>query len=260
MKKSSLAFSSESEMENFYNSSDAYLAMLAAHDESYLPKYIDFIRKFVHKGSSIIDIGCGRGKSTQMLAGSYDVIGVDLSKKFISYAKRTYKGVRFRVCSALKLPFKDNSFDAAVSYSLIEHVTDVPRFLDEAIRITKPGGHVIVVAPNLSSPLRPLRVFFSARGYNGFTSSRIETVGWLLKGFYWSFSKWFAADPKFIYRKPKLNASGPDADATYVSNICDVRKYVASCGLTVLKSTPSTFSWNFLPIIYPHIGVVAVKN
>jgi hypothetical protein len=56
-----------------------------------------------------------------------------------------------------------------------------------------------------------------------------------------------------------LNASGPDADATYISNPHDIKKYLAARGLKVKKLAPSTFSLNFLPIIPPHVGVVAVK-
>ncbi|MFH1182135.1 MAG: class I SAM-dependent methyltransferase [Candidatus Woesearchaeota archaeon] len=249
-----------SEMADFYNSSDAYLKMLAAHDDLYLPKYVQYVQKFVKPGSKIIDIGCGRGNSTALFSKTYDVIGADLSRKFIAYAKKNYKGAKFRVCSALDLPFPDSSFDAAVSYGVIEHITDVPKYLDEAMRVTKPGGCVIVVAPNLTSPLRPILAFFSAKGYVGFTSSRLQTFGWLVRSIGWSFSKWLAAKPRFIYRKPLLNASGPDADATYVSNPYDIKKYLISKGFEVVGLSPNTFSLNFLPVIPPHIGVVAIKK
>jgi len=249
-----------SEMSDFYNSSDAYLAMLKSHDDLYIPKFVDYVKKFVKPGSKLIDIGCGRGSSTAILSKTYNVIGTDLSAKFIAYAKQNYKGVKFQVCSALDLPFKNSSFDAAVSYGVVEHITDVPKFLDESIRVTRPGGFVIVVSPNLTSPLRPLRAFFSARGYDGFTSSRLQTLCWLFHSFGWSFSKWLASKPRFTYRKPLLNASGPDADATYVSNPQEIKKYLVSKGLVVVSLSPSTFGWNSLPISPPHIGVVAVKK
>jgi ubiquinone/menaquinone biosynthesis C-methylase UbiE len=251
--------SSHREMRAFYNTSGQYLDMLATHDESYLPKYAEYVRKFIPPSSKIIDLGCGRGKSTSILSKYYDVIGADISRKFISYAKKKYKA-KFVVCNALRLPFKNNTFDAAISYGLIEHVLDVPRCLDEAVRIVRPGGYVIIVAPNLSSPLRPLRLLFTKKGYEGFTSSRFETLLWLFKSIYWSFSKWVFQKPSFIYRKPMLNASGPDADATYISNPYDIKAYLLSKGLKVLRLTPPTFRWNFLPVISPHIGVVAVKK
>lgn len=249
-----------SEMAEFYNSSNAYLKMLESHDNLYLPKYVRYLQKFIKPRSRIIDIGCGRGSSTSLLSKRYDAIGTDISKKFISYARQNYKDTKFRVCSALRLPYPDSSFDAAVSYGVVEHITDIPKYLDEAIRVTKSNGHIIVVSPNLTSPLRPIRALLSAKGYDGFTNSRSQTFLWLLRSIHWSISKSLAKSPRFIYRKPFLNASGPDADATYVSNPYDIKKYLISKGLEVISTSPSTFSWNFLPIISPHIGVVAVKR
>ncbi len=58
-----------------------------------------------------------------------------------------------------RLPFEDESLDAAVSIEVIEHVEDQFAFLRELARVVRPGGRVIVTTPNvlsLSSRLRNL--------------------------------------------------------------------------------------------------------
>jgi ubiquinone/menaquinone biosynthesis C-methylase UbiE len=42
--------------------------------------------------------------------------------------------------SALDMPFKENTFDLAYSVSILEHIPDFPRALQEVSRVLKPGG------------------------------------------------------------------------------------------------------------------------
>lgn len=46
---------------------------------------------------------------------------------------------------ALNLPFPDNIFDAVVSGFLIRNVIDVPRALQEQLRVLKPGGRIVIL-------------------------------------------------------------------------------------------------------------------
>lgn len=53
------------------------------------------------------------------------------------------------VCDALKLPFKNQSFDTYVSLEVVEHVPDLQKFFKEASRVLKKGGKCITVSPFL---------------------------------------------------------------------------------------------------------------
>ena len=55
------------------------------------------------------------------------------------------------------LPFADETFDAAISIEVVEHVEDPFRFLRELARIVRPGGRVIVTTPNVLSLTSRLR-------------------------------------------------------------------------------------------------------
>ena len=47
------------------------------------------------------------------------------------------------------MPFKDNSFDAAISIAVLEHVKDPWRCVSEMLRVLKPGGEIICCVPFL---------------------------------------------------------------------------------------------------------------
>jgi len=51
-----------------------------------------------------------------------------------------------------KLPFKDNTFDVVYSFYLIEHLEKPKKMFDEMYRILKPGGLMILWAPNIRNP------------------------------------------------------------------------------------------------------------
>jgi len=59
--------------------------------------------------------------------------------------------IEFRDGNAGSLPFADNSFDVAVSVTVIEEV-DADGMLAEMVRVTKPGGGVAVIARAIDMP------------------------------------------------------------------------------------------------------------
>ena len=98
----------------------------------------------------VIDIACGKGTGAIYLAQRYgcEVIGVDISEELIAQATTLAKQkglegkVSFRAGDALDLPFPDNEFDAAVSQAMLVLVKDKQRVVEEALRVTKPGGYL----------------------------------------------------------------------------------------------------------------------
>ena len=109
----------------------------------------EFAKKYVGSNLNIIDIGCGTGYGSAVLGGKNTVVAIDNSKRAIAYANKHYSNkAKFLVASATKLPFKDNSFDVACSFEVIEHMKDVHGYLDEVYRILKPSGTYILSTPN----------------------------------------------------------------------------------------------------------------
>ena len=109
------------------------------------------------QGSSGVDIGCGIGSNTLILAEavgkSGSVVGIDLSKDFINYAKKRVEQsevssqIGFRKGDMNALSFNNNSFDWAWSMDCVGYAPgDAVDLLKEISRVLKPGGTVFILA------------------------------------------------------------------------------------------------------------------
>jgi len=92
-----------------------------------------------------IDIGCGEGYNTRLLARVGATIeAIDISEVFIAKAieenTATPLKINYTVGSALNLPYNDNCFDFATSFMCMMDIPNVEGALKEAFRVIKPGG------------------------------------------------------------------------------------------------------------------------
>jgi demethylmenaquinone methyltransferase/2-methoxy-6-polyprenyl-1,4-benzoquinol methylase len=67
------------------------------------------------------------------------------------------EGIQWAAADTLALPFPDNTFDAVTSGFLMRNVIDVPAAFREQMRVTKPGGRIVVLesSPPKNNWLRP---------------------------------------------------------------------------------------------------------
>lgn len=97
------------------------------------------------QGLTGLDIGCGEGHNTRLLArrGAY-MQAVDISEIFIENAREAEAqhplGIAYREASATDLPCHDASFDFATSFMCLMDIPDPGKALQEAYRVLKPGG------------------------------------------------------------------------------------------------------------------------
>lgn len=102
-------------------------------------------------GESVLDIGCGTGTLTTMIAnemnGKGSILGVDLAPRMIEKARKKAQGqgkqIDYRVASSLALPFDNEAFDVVVT-SLMHHQLmswdERVKTVIEVRRVLKPGG------------------------------------------------------------------------------------------------------------------------
>lgn len=112
-------------------------------------------------GARVLDAGCGAGAGTAMLGRRAEAVGVDLSPAAIAAARRKHGGeAGFAEGDIRSLPFGDGEFDAAVCFEALTHVADPAAALDELRRVLKPGGLLLVSAPDPAAypPGNPLEL------------------------------------------------------------------------------------------------------
>ena len=98
--------------------------------------------------SAVLEVGCGTGVLTRVLAGWQNVatvVGVDPAASLISEARRLAAGqgnVTFKEADGRSLSFEDRSFDVVVFDSTLSHVPGPEHALAEALRVLRPKGWI----------------------------------------------------------------------------------------------------------------------
>ena len=112
-------------------------------------------------GMQILDLAAGPGSSSEPLhkAGA-TVFATDFSEGMLAVGRKSRPYLNFSKADALNLPFEANRFDVVtISYGL-RNTVDYPKALAEALRVTKPGGRMVVV--EFSHPTwRPFRTIYT---------------------------------------------------------------------------------------------------
>ncbi len=104
------------------------------------------------KGETVLDLGAGAGIDVFLAANKVGseghVIGIDMSEEMVKRANETaknrYKNVEFRLGEIENLPLEDNSVDVIISNCIINLSPDKLRTYQEAYRVLRPGGRILI--------------------------------------------------------------------------------------------------------------------
>ncbi len=113
------------------------------------------------RGERVLDIAAGTGTSSDPFADAgVDVVPADFSLGMLRVGKRRRPDLGFTAADALHLPFADGSFDAVTMSFGLRNVADSVQALAEFLRVTRPGGRLVVC--EFSQPVnRGLRTVYS---------------------------------------------------------------------------------------------------
>jgi SAM-dependent methyltransferase len=122
----------------------------------------------------ILDIGCGLGVYVRKFREFSDAVcGIDIDAKRLREGAKTTPGLMLAVGE--HLPFRDSTFDVIVLNEVIEHVRDDRATIAESLRTLRPGGRIVIYAPNRLYPFETHGVYVGKR----FIHRNVPLVNWL---------------------------------------------------------------------------------
>jgi len=108
-------------------------------------------------GLMCLDLGCGEGHNTRLLAGKgARIAALDVAESFITAAAgQNRSGICYLVGDGAALPFRASAFDAATAFMSLMDVAEPERTLGEVAQVLRPGGFAqfSVLHPVISAPI-----------------------------------------------------------------------------------------------------------
>jgi len=147
----------------FAGSADAYTSFMGRYSGPLATAFADLIGP--RAGQRALDVGCGPGALTGVLAGrvgTEHVTAIDPSQAFVDAVARRWPAVGVARGSAEQLPFRDATFDLTLAQLVVHFMTDPVAGLAEMARVTRPGGTVAATVWDHSADRGPLSLFWTA--------------------------------------------------------------------------------------------------
>lgn len=95
---------------------------------------------------TILDLGCGTGAVLSELSDWAVPVGLDMSPLALAFCrKRGLEGLA--IGDGTAMPFEEAVFDAMIGLDVFEHIEDDAKAFDEAFRVLRPGGRLVLSVP-----------------------------------------------------------------------------------------------------------------
>ncbi len=114
----------------------------------------------------ILDIGCGEGYLGAAIAKNNNyIVGVDISRKSVEKAKIILNDAVVLDIQEQKVPYPNKYFDVIVITEVIEHLLVPEKVLEEASRLLKDDGFMIITTPNFLLFSNRIKILFGKFEY-----------------------------------------------------------------------------------------------
>lgn len=116
------------------------------------------------EGLRLLDIGCGGGLLCEPMARlGADVVGADAGEKNVAiaalHAEQSGLEIDYRATTSEALAEAGEQFDVVLNMEVVEHVADVPLYLESCCKLVKPGGLMFVASINRTARAHALAIF-----------------------------------------------------------------------------------------------------
>ena len=117
----------------------------------FYPRIAKVIRTLdIEPGAKVLEIGVGTGLSLDAYPRHCQVTGIDLAPDMLEKAQERidrngWRHVTLEQGDALALRFPDDSFDYVMAFHVVSVVPDAKRLMQEAQRVCRPGGRIVVI-------------------------------------------------------------------------------------------------------------------
>lgn len=104
----------------------------------------------IPRGAKVLEVGAGTGTSFPAYPSHCQVTGIDLAPDMLTRARQKiaengWTHIKVLEMNALALNFPDNSFDFVMAFHVVTVVPDPVAMINEARRVCKPGGKIVIV-------------------------------------------------------------------------------------------------------------------
>lgn len=194
-----------------FNAKDRYGASPIRFDNAvnnavYYGKRLDVMERHgcFAGASRVLDIGCGDARISHFLherLPEVEFYGIDFFTSVLVHARD--KGIpgAFATAEAQAIPFADGAFDMVMINNVLHHLDERQMVLDEALRVCRSGGRLVVIEPNRLNPLVILLSLLKANERGQMSQTRAAVVALLGDGVE---SLEMASINSFIYPAQKL--------------------------------------------------------
>jgi len=209
-----------------YLHNQAYAEFLSGWDISFYQKYIDALVPDA-LDVPVLDVGCGVG---QVVAALFQLgvtaHGVDVSHPNIEQARK--HSDLCQIYDGKKLPFPDGEMGVVGAFNVLEHVEEPEAFLKELVRVTKPGGKIVVSSPNFFRVIgfRDYHPRMRGMGNKMANLRRLLQKRRILKG---PFREWRFDHMEPIVKEPFT----PDDDAIIATNPMEIAAFLKHAGCRI---------------------------
>lgn len=215
----------KNKLAEFYNNSELYFNQASEANKTFTDER-KMLSGYILDNTKVLDVACGTAENAVLVGTRADYYGIEISDVALNAAKKKYLGnnnIKLEKGDAEKLPYNNNYFDTVISTYALEHFTDPRKVIDEMVRVCKPGGKIIIIAPAWDNPFwvipslaKVLNNPFNRLIYVFNQSIKLVLLATGLKKYYFD-----------IIDQPAVLADGfeMDNDAVYIVRVREIINY-----------------------------------